>query len=281
MALTNVNKTQLGLFVITTTVLLIIALYLIGSKQNIFGSHVKVSAVFYNVNGLMRGNNVRFNGITVGTVSKLEIIADTSLRAELTIDEDAAQYMSVLSIAAIGTDGLMGNKLVNISPTKEKGEPLKEGDVLKALPIIEMDKAMRTLTKTDDNIALISEDLKNMTKRFNTKNNFWNIMEDTVIAINLKTAISNLDETTENAKALTQNLNGVVQDMNNGKGIIGKLIYDTATAFKLDRTINNFNLSGDNMLSITTDLNSIINNTKNGQGSVGSLLTDTITVHNL
>ncbi len=281
MALSNANKTKLGLFVITTIVLLSMALYLIGSKQNIFGSTIKVSAVFYNVNGLMRGNNVRFNGINVGTVSKLEIVADTSLRAELTIDEDAVKFMSLNSIAAIGSDGLMGNKLVNISTTKENGEPLKEGDVLKTLPLIELDKAMRTLSKTDDNFAIISDNIKNMTQRFNTKNNFWSVMEDTIVANNLKVAIYNLDETTKNAKALTQNLNYVVKDINNGKGIIGKLITDTAIAFKLDRTINNFNSSGDKMLSITSDLNSIIGNVKKGQGTVGSLLTDTTTVHNL
>ena len=68
MALSTANKTKLGLFVVTSTILLITALYLLGSKQNIFGSTIKVNAVFYNVNGLMRGNNVRFNGITVGTV---------------------------------------------------------------------------------------------------------------------------------------------------------------------------------------------------------------------
>ncbi len=51
---------KVGLFVITGTGLLIVALYLIGSKQNLFGSTFELQAQFKNINGLLPGNNVRF-----------------------------------------------------------------------------------------------------------------------------------------------------------------------------------------------------------------------------
>ena len=62
------NRTKLGAFVLVATVLLVLGLYYIGSKKNIFHSTITVSSQFDNVGGLMPGNNVRFNGINVGTV---------------------------------------------------------------------------------------------------------------------------------------------------------------------------------------------------------------------
>lgn len=77
---------RLGLFIATGTVLLVAALYLIGNKQNLFGSTFKISAQFKNVNGLMSGNNVRFGGIDIGTVKSVEIISDSSVNVVMIIN---------------------------------------------------------------------------------------------------------------------------------------------------------------------------------------------------
>ena len=62
------NNIRLGLFVAIGTVVLVMALYFIGSKRNVFSQTIKISALFYNVNGLVAGNNVRYAGIDIGTV---------------------------------------------------------------------------------------------------------------------------------------------------------------------------------------------------------------------
>ncbi len=59
---------RLGIFVIAGLAFLITVLYMVGEKRSLFGSTIKISAQFYNVNGLMAGNNVRFSGVNVGTV---------------------------------------------------------------------------------------------------------------------------------------------------------------------------------------------------------------------
>ena len=68
---------KVGVFVLIGTGLLIIALYLIGTKQNLFGSTFELQAKFKNINGLMPGNNVRFTGIDVGTIKSITIITIT------------------------------------------------------------------------------------------------------------------------------------------------------------------------------------------------------------
>src|SRR3989337_310265 len=102
---------RLGIFVLAGTAFLIMLLYFIGSKQNLFGSTFRISAQFYSVNGLMPGNNVRFAGIDVGTVERVEIISDSTVSVTMLIEEKVRHYIKKNAVAIVGTDGLMGNKL--------------------------------------------------------------------------------------------------------------------------------------------------------------------------
>jgi phospholipid/cholesterol/gamma-HCH transport system substrate-binding protein len=272
---------RLGFFVVAGLLLLISSLYMIGSKRNLFNSTIKVNVTFHNVNGLIEGNNVRFNGIDVGTVSKIQIASDTILHVELVIDKNVSKFISSSSIASIGTDGLMGNKLVNITPGTGIGKPLEEGISLSSIKPIDMDETLRTLSKTNDNLQYITSDIKSIAQRISAKNTLWSILMDSSIAKNLKQSVSNITATTQNASNFSQTLNLTMTDIKNGKGTLGKLLNDTTLSSDINQTVANFNQSSKNAVTITNDLNTIVNNTKKGEGSVGSLLKDTITAHNL
>jgi phospholipid/cholesterol/gamma-HCH transport system substrate-binding protein len=272
---------RLGFFVVAGLLLLISSLYMIGSKRNLFNSTIKVNVTFHNVNGLIEGNNVRFNGIDVGTVSKIQIASDTILHVELVIDKNVSKFISSSSIASIGTDGLMGNKLVNITPGTGIGKPLEEGISLSSIKPIDMDETLRTLSKTNDNLQYITSDIKSIAQRISAKNTLWSILMDSSIAKNLKQSVSNITATTQNASNFSQTLNLTMTDIKNGKGTLGKLLNDTTLSSDINQTVANFNQSSKNAVTITNDLNTIVNNTKKGEGTVGSLLKDTITAHNL
>ena len=71
---------RLGLFVIIGSTLLIAGIYFIGENKNLFGANFTVSADFDNASGLQVGNNVRYSGINVGTVSRIELVNDSLIR---------------------------------------------------------------------------------------------------------------------------------------------------------------------------------------------------------
>src|SRR5436190_18097785 len=120
---------KLGIFVATGTTLLIIGLYLIGSKRSAFSSTIRVSAIFYNVNGLLPGNNVRYAGIDIGTVDKVVIDNDSTVHVFMLIEKKVKDHIKKNAIASIGTEGLMGNKLVSIAAAVAAAPPVEEGDV--------------------------------------------------------------------------------------------------------------------------------------------------------
>ena len=83
----NSQKFNLGLFVIISILILVVALYFVGNRQNLFGSTFRISAVFNNVSGLQLGNNVRYSGINVGTVKNIVMISDSVICVDMIIEE--------------------------------------------------------------------------------------------------------------------------------------------------------------------------------------------------
>lgn len=91
---TNAEKFKLGIFVIVGLVLFVTAVYFIGNKKNMFGKTTTISALFNNVNGLQLGNNVRYAGINIGTVTTIEMLNDTVIKVEMSIENKILPHLN-------------------------------------------------------------------------------------------------------------------------------------------------------------------------------------------
>lgn len=272
---------KLGIFVLAGTVFLILAFYFIGSKQNLFGDTFRISAKFYNVNGLMKGNNVRFSGIDVGTVESIEIVSDSSVKVIMTVEKNILRFIKKNAMVSVGTDGLMGNKLVNINAGIGYSESVSEGDELQTLRPIEMDEMVRTLNSTNENMKVITSNLRNITDKINSKNSLWNILMDTVVADNVKASIVNLKLMSNRVVMITGDLKYFTEGIKNGKGSLGALITDTVLSSRLTQMVIKFERLSDTAAVLGGDISAIVRNLKQGKGTIGVLLNDTSLVHDL
>lgn len=275
------KRVKVGIFVSIGTALLIVTMYLIGDKQNLFGSTFSVSANFHNVNGLMVGNNVRFLGINVGTIQSVDISNDSTIKVGMTIEDDIKKFIKKNTLASVGTDGLMGNKLINLNFVQEESLPIEEGDVLGSLRPIETDEMLRTLNRTNEEISVIVKNLKHITLKVNSPNTLWSILMDTIVAENVKTAVVNLKLTTNRTAVITGDLSMIVKDIKAGNGTVGALLTDTSFAHKLNQTIVNIKVISDSLAYISGDLKNVTTRIRNGDGAIGTILMDTMFVHNL
>lgn len=272
---------RVGLFVLVGGTLFIIAMYLIGNKQNLFGSTFRISANFHNVNGLRVGNNVRFGGINVGTIVSVDFVNDTTISVEMKIEDATQPYIKKNSLASVGTDGLMGNKLVNLNSVYGDSPIIEEGDVIQSLRPIETDEMIRTLNRTNEDVSVIVKNLKLITQKVNSPNTLWSILMDTVVAENVKNAIVNIKLTTNRTATISGDLSDIVTHIKQGKGTIGTLLTDTTFSKKLNQTIVNIQIVSDSLGYITGDLRSVTKRIKNGEGAIGTILMDTAFVNNL
>lgn len=272
---------RLGIFVLAGTVFLIVAMYFIGSKQNLFGSKFKISTHFRNVGGLMAGNNVRFGGIDIGTVESVNIISDTSIQVDMVIKERLRAYIKKNTVASVGTDGLMGNRLVNLTPASGPAGLIENGDVLQSVEALETSEIFRKLDHTNDDVSVIARNLRILTERINQQNTLWSILMDPTVAENIKQAIVNIQITGQRTAILTGDLSRIVAEVKAGKGAVGALLTDTAFESNLKQTIVNIKLVSDTMAYISGDLRDVSKKIQRGDGAVGTLLMDTAFVHHL
>src|ERR1700746_891978 len=127
----NTNKKiGLGIFVSIGMLFFIAGIYYIGKKQQLFNETFRISGIFKDVRGLQVGNNVQFSGINVGIVENISIVTDTTVKVDLLINENARKFIHKNAGAIIGSDGLMGNKILSITPGTASEETINDNDVI-------------------------------------------------------------------------------------------------------------------------------------------------------
>lgn len=275
MAAKGVDNIKLGLFVLGGVLFLILSLYLIGKNRSMFGSTFEIHARFNNINGLVPGNNVRFSGIDVGTVRRIEIKDDSSIYVTMVIDRSVKQFIKKNALAAIGTDGLMGNKLININAQDGYAEPISEGDLLQSRKPIETDEMLRTLNTTNENIVVITSNLKDITRKLNTSNSLWNLLADTVIASDIKNAVSAIRKAGANTEKFTSEADDLIQRLKEGEGLAGALITDSLLVQDLRKSLSDLQSASQNAVQLTSEFSDVVRKVEGGEGPAGRILSDT------
>ena len=272
---------KLGMFVFAALLFFIVVLYFIGSKGNLFSSTITVKAKFFNAEGLMSGNAVRFTGINIGTVKSVEIINDSTVEVTMVIEDNVREFIKKNSVASIGTDGLMGNKLVNIATVVEPAESVSDGDELKTYKAVSTTDMLRTLSITNENVRIITEDLKTISAKINSNNSLWTFLSDTVLGTNLKQAVVSIKLTGDRTAYIAGDLQKLVGDVKKGKGTLGALLVDTSLSNQLRQSIVNIHFISKDLAVVSGDLSYITKGVKDGKGAVGTLLMDTSFVHQM
>jgi phospholipid/cholesterol/gamma-HCH transport system substrate-binding protein len=271
----TIDNSKGGLLVISGLIFLVFTLYMIGKNRNLFGSTFTIKAVMTNVNGLVPGNNVRFKGMDVGTVQEISIVSDTAIYVTMTIDEEMKPYIRRNAVASIGTDGLMGNKLININSGETSGPAIGSNDFIYSRRPIETDEMLRTLNTTNNNIERISNNLYEITEKLNSSESLWTLLSDTVITRDLKMAVKNIRDAGAHTADMTRTAKNIVKELEQGEGIAYRLFSDTSLSNRLDYSIQEIQKASTEASAAMKEIKTIVGNVQQGDGTVGLILADT------
>jgi phospholipid/cholesterol/gamma-HCH transport system substrate-binding protein len=255
-------KVRLGIFISLGIAVFIFAIYFIGEKQQLFRSTFRLSGVFKDVAGLQVGNNVRLSGINVGTIDNITIISDTSVRVVLFVDENTRQFIKKDAVASIGSEGLMGNKVLVLSPGTGGKKIIENDDVIATSQPTDIDDIMKSLKTTIDNTANITGDLAKISTSIETgKGTIGGLMMDKVWRRDIESTIINLKEGSDGFKVvmdkageldsiliaikstirytsnITSDLATITNSLQSGEGTIGRLLMNTSAAENFDSTM--------------------------------------------
>jgi len=258
------SKIRLGIFISLGIAVFIVAIYFIGEKQQLFRSTFRVSGVFKDVGGLQAGNNVRLSGINIGTIDNVTIISDTSVRVDIVIDESTRRFIKKDAVASIGSEGLMGNKALIISPGTGDKKIIEDSDIIATTQPIDIDEILKSLKTTIDNTSAITGDLAKISTNIESgKGTIGRLMMDKEWRQNFETTIFNLKEgsdgfrvlmdkanemdkilislesTIENTNKITNDLSSITGSIQSGDGIIGRLFMDQSMGQNFDSIMVN------------------------------------------
>lgn len=246
------NKIKLGVFVSVGIAIFIFGVYFIGERQQLFRSTFRVIGVFRDVGGLQAGNNVRLSGITVGTVEDITVVSDSSVRVEVFIDEGTRRFIKKDAIASIGSEGLMGNKVLTITPGTGGKEKIENNDTIKTSVPLSLDDILMSAKTSIDNVSSFTSDLSKITSGVQSgKGTIGRLFVDRSLAQNIDSTIINLREGSSDLK----------------KGLSGlKILVDDAHssfAQNFDSTFINLKAGSLHLRQGLAGLNSLVDDTRN------------------
>ena len=264
-----------GLFVSLGLVVLALAIFVLGERQQLFSRRYEIHAMYDDVSGLQEGAFVRISGINVGTVSRIDIPDSANARVRVTfkIRGDASRLIRTDSKAIIDTEGLLGSRIVIITQGSATAPEVPEGgEILGQSPIQlhrfsqDIDRALEDLDDVVMNGAATLASLSSITAKIDQGHGSLGALlnrrtlHDSVVA-----AVSETRRLATSSRNLISALNRSQQQLT-GASLEAIERYQVA-ADTLTATLSQISATGRSVSLATEDIRS-------GQGTLGRLMTD-------
>ena len=289
------TELRVGVFVLVGLFVLAVGIfYVTGSR--FLGPKYRLVTHLPEVSGLATGAPVRIDGVDVGNVEVIRLVPRTqgrvldknkNIEVRMRLDRRFQGDILTDSTASLVTEGLLGNRYVNIT-RGFTGVPLKEGQ---EVPGTEEKAIKEVVERSSDllgNLQALTVDVQDLIAgvkagrgslgKFLTDDQFYNHLDSVVARSNQlignvqagQGTIGKLvasDELYGKVNTTVDNVNVVLSDLRAQKGTIGKLLYDTALYDQAKEAITNGN--------------SMIGDIRAGKGSLGKLATDDVLYNKL
>ena len=266
---------KLGAFVLSGLILFLIALFYIGSESTLFNRTFTISAVFRNIEGLKEGDKVWLSGVKIGTVKDVKIVAEGRVVVALSLRDKQNQFLKKDATAFVGSDGLVGNKIVVIRPGNSK-TIIQDNDTINTFSPTDTQELINIAKDVGSNTRSLTDDLRLITARINKGDGIvGELLHDGPLSQDLRLAVASLRAAGENTNRATQDLNQMLTKINTGDGLMTKLITDSSYAQTFEQALNNVAEAGRNSRMMTEDLKEVMSKLNNNNNAISVLLTDT------
>lgn len=213
-ALKNNRPVVVGIFILLGIAILVVTIFTLGGQKKTFVHSFTIHAVFNDVGGLIKGNNVWFSGVKIGTVKDIEFFDNSRVDVIMSIEETLHSHIRKNAKAKIGSDGLIGNRIVIIYGGDSTLSPVAKGDILEVEKALSTDDMLATLQSNNQNLLEITRDFKSISKKIDSGQGLLStILNDTVMARKLNSTILDLQGTVSNFKAVSVSGKTMVTDL--------------------------------------------------------------------
>jgi phospholipid/cholesterol/gamma-HCH transport system substrate-binding protein len=269
----NTTAVLTGIFVLVAVAIFIVTILIVGKKNDSFTKSIDVKAIFDDVNGLGKGNNVWFEGVKIGTVKDV-VFAGKGVEVKFTIENSALPHIYADSKAKLGSDGLIGNKIIVIYGGSSTSS-VRAGHVFGVEKASSTEEIMNTLQASNKNLLVITDNFRAITTDMASgKGNIGKLLKDETLMNKLQATMLSLQKSGSNAETLTANLAGFSGKLNKKGSLPYELVNDTSLFSSLRETAAE-------LKQASLSARMVADNLKTSSGSVGALLNDKTMASNL
>lgn len=282
----NKRTVMVGLFVTIGIIILIVGVFTLGGQRQVFTPSMTVSAVFDNVNGLQKGDNVWFSGVKVGTVKEIRFHGTSQVLVEMHIEKSAQQYIRADSKARISSEGFIGNKLVVLFDGSQSSPPVAGGEVLQTETAINTDDMMATLQRNNNNLAAITSDLRMVSERLaNGEGSLGALIKDDQFYRELQNTVVNLQKAARNSQIFTSSIADYASQLHKPGTIANDLVNDTVVMSRLKNSMVQVNDAAASIKAFSSQMKNTADqlsmNLNDDDSPLGVLLNDQQTAEDL
>lgn len=278
----DINRSlKVGAFVLGGVIIFLSALFYLGREGNLFNKTFTVSAIFKNVEGLKEGDNVWLSGVKIGTVQRVQIISEGKVIVSLSLKDKQNQFVKKNATAFVGSDGLVGNKIVIIRPGN-LAAIIEDNDTINSLSPTDTQELFNLAKEVGVNARAISDDIKLISNRLNKGEGiFGELIREGPLALDLRQAIGSVKRSGANMDRITAEASVLVHQINDGNGLVSHLLNDTAYPIRVDSTLQNLEATSKNAKTVSADLQVIVDKMKSNNNVAGVLLSDSLAAQEL
>jgi phospholipid/cholesterol/gamma-HCH transport system substrate-binding protein len=238
----NRQAVVVGLFVLAAVGILTGGILTIGDLNDTFTKKLTVTAVFDEVNGLQEGDNIWFSGVKVGIVKDLAFQEGSRVLIEMKVDRKASEFIREDALAKIGSDGLIGNKIVVLYGGTPGAPHLEDGDVLLTEPAVSSEALMAMLQENNTNLLAITTDLKDISGKIaKGEGTVGKLLMDEALYTNVNGTVTTLGVASTNAQNATGSLSAFAGKLNKEGSLPNQLVTDKTTYPALTGAVGKLN----------------------------------------
>lgn len=275
----NSRAVIVGIFILLGIAILVVTILTLGSQRKTFEKSIVVRAVFDDISGLQKGNNIWFSGVKIGTVKKISFYGNAQVGVDMNIDQNARQYIHKSSKARISSEGLIGNRIIAIDPGTANSPLVENGDIIGVEKAVNSDEMMNTLQSNNRNLLEITNDFKLVSRGIaQGKGTAGRLLSDDKLINELQATMAMLRKTSSNAQRISSSVADYAAQLNRKGTLANDLVTDTivfgrlkATATQLQELSATASSVVSNLNNTTKGLNTSLNNPNT---PVGMLLHD-------
>ncbi len=248
------SELRVGLFVLVGLLVLAVGIFYV-TGSGAFGPKYRIKTFLPEVSGLATGAPVRLDGVEIGNVDQIKIVPREagkppdrmkSIEVDMRLDKRFQVDVLTDSAASLVTEGLLGNRYVNIQ-RGYTGVPLKEGQTVPGTEEKAIKEVVERSADVLANLKTLSDQVKDLISGVQEgKGTLGKLITDDQAYKHLNSILVKSDQIVGNVQA--------------GQGTIGKLLMTDDTSAKVDQAID--------------QVNTILADLRAQKGTMGKLLYD-------